>query len=40
MEDVLCALQKGNIGIRVLQETKLTGGIHTRYSFGYKVWET
>ena len=29
LETVLCALKQGNIGIRVLQETKLTRGIHT-----------
>ena len=32
-------LQKRNIGIGVLQETKLTERIHTHYSAGYKVWE-
>ena len=25
-------------GIDVLQEKNLTGGIHTRYITGYKVW--
>ena len=40
MEAALCALQQGNIGIGVLQETKLKGGIYTQYSLGYKVWET
>ena len=34
LESTLCALQKGNIGIGVLQETKMTGGVHTQYSLG------
>ena len=34
------ALKQCNVGIGVLQETKMAGGIHTRYSSGYKVWET
>ena len=38
MEAALSALRQGNIGIRVLQDTKLTWGIHTRYSSSYKVW--
>ena len=37
---MLWALQKGNYGIGVLQETKLTRKIHTRYSVGYKIWAT
>ena len=40
LETVLCALKQGNIRIGVLQENKLTGGIHTRFSSGYKVWAT
>ena len=40
MEAALCTLQQGNIGIGVLQETKLKGGIYMQYSLGYKVWET
>ena len=40
LETALPALQQGNIGIRFLQETKLTRGIHTRFSSGYKVCET
>ena len=37
LETVLCALHQGNIGIGVLQETKLTEGVHMRFSSGYKV---
>ena len=37
LETVLCALQQGNIGIGDLYETKLTRGIHTRLSSGYKL---
>ena len=33
-------LMVGNIGIRVLQETKLTGGIHMQRISGYTVWDT
>ena len=40
MESALRALQKGNVKIGVLQEKKMTGGIHTRYSLGYRVWVT
>ena len=40
MEAALHTLQKGNIGIKVLQETKLSKGIHRSYSSGYKVWAT
>ena len=40
MEAALQALQKGNAGIDVLQETNLTGGIHTHCRSGYKVWTT
>ena len=32
------ALQQVNVSIQVLQETKLTEGIHALYSAGYKVW--
>ena len=38
LETALRALRQGNIGIRVLQEMKLTGGIYTRQSSGYTVW--
>ena len=34
------ALQQVNVSIQVLQETKLTEGIHALYSAGYKVWVT
>ena len=40
MDTTMHALHKGNVGIVVLLETKLTRGIHTRFSSGYKVWET
>ena len=40
MEAALQALQKSNVGIVVLQDTKLTGGIHTRYGVCCKVWAT
>ena len=40
LETALRALRQGNIGIRVLQETKLAGGIHTRRISGYTVWAT
>ena len=40
MDTAMSALHQGNIGIRVFQETKLTGGIHTGYSSGYKLWAT
>ena len=38
LETGLRALRKGNIGIRVLQKTKLVRGIHTLLSSDYKVW--
>ena len=37
---MLRELKKGNIGIRVLKEKKLTGGINTHYSLGYNVLAT
>ena len=40
LETAIRTLLQGNIGIRVLQDTKLTGGIHTQRSLGYTVWET
>ena len=40
LEALLRALQQGHVDVRVLQETKLTRGIHTRYGEGYSVWET
>ena len=40
LETALCALRQVNIGIGVLQETKLAGGIHIQQSLGYKVWDT
>ena len=33
-------LLQGNIRIGVLQETKLTGGIHMQWILGYTVWDT
>ena len=40
METALHALRQGNIGIGVLQETKITRGIHMQQSLGYTVWVT
>ena len=40
LEAALRALQQRNVGIGVLQETNLTGGIHTRYIAGHKLWAT
>ena len=37
LKTALPDLRQGNIGIGVLQETKLTGVIHTRWSSGYNV---
>ena len=34
LEAAMRAIQQGNAGIRVLQETKLTKGIHMSYSAG------
>ena len=39
LEAALRALQRGNVDIRVLKETKLTQGIHTRNGSGYDIWE-
>ena len=35
LETALWALQKGNVDVGFLQETKLTQGIHTQNSVGY-----
>ena len=40
LEAALRALQQGNVDIRVLQDTKLTRGIHMRYGAGYSVLVT
>ena len=40
LEAALRALQQGNVNIGVLQEKKLTQGIHTQHGAGYDVWET
>ena len=40
LEAALSALQQGNANIGVLQETKLTQGIHTWHVLGYDVWAT
>ena len=40
MDTALHAFWQDNIGIGVLQETKLAGGIHTRRSSGYTIWVT
>ena len=39
LEAALRALQQGNVNIGVLQETKLTQGIHKRHGAGHDVWE-
>ena len=36
----LRALQKGNVDVGFLQETRLMQGIHTCHGAGYKVWAT
>ena len=40
MKEALRALQQVNFGIGLLQETKLTRGVHTHYRAGYGVWAT
>ena len=40
LDAALRALQQGNIGVVILQETNLTDMIYTRYSAGYVVWVT
>ena len=40
LEVALRAFQQGNFDVKVLQETKLTRGIHTLYGAGYSVWAT
>ena len=40
LETALWALQKGNVDVGFLQETKLTQGIHTQNSVGYNVLAT
>ena len=40
LEAALRALQQGNVNIGVLQEKKLTQGIHTQHGAGYDVWAT
>jgi hypothetical protein len=40
LETVLRALQQMNMDIGILTETKLTQGIHTRWSSGYQVYAT
>ena len=40
LEAVLRAIQQGNGGIGILQDRRLTEGIHTHYKTGYKVWAT
>ena len=34
------ALRQGNVGVGIIQDTKLTNKIHTRYGSGYLVWST
>ena len=38
MKEELQVLKKGNVGIGILQNMKLTRGIHTHYRTGYRVW--
>ena len=38
LEAAIQALHQGNVGVRILQETKLTEGIHSWYGSGYAVW--
>ena len=38
MDAALCALQQGNVDVRVLQETKLTREVYIYYRAGYAVW--
>ena len=33
-------MKQGNLDVGVLQETKLTEVIHTRYGAGYAIWAT
>ena len=40
LDAALRALQQGNIGVVILQETNLTDMIYTRHSAGYVVWVT
>ena len=40
MEAALHAIHQDNVGIRVIQETKLTQGIQNRNGAGYDVWAT
>ena len=37
MEKALQALHQGNVDVGLLQETKLTQGIHNRHGTGYDV---
>ena len=40
LEAALRDLRQGKVGAGILQETKLTNRVHTRYSSGYSVWAT
>ena len=40
MEVALRTLHQGRVDIRVMQEMKLTQGIHTGHGAGYDIWET
>ena len=40
LEAALQDLRQGNVDVGVLQETKLTDGIHARQGEGYYVWAT
>ena len=40
LEAALRALQKGNVDVGFLQETKLKQGINTRHGVVYAIWET
>ena len=40
LEATLRSLRRGNIDVDVLQDTKLTDGIHTQQGAGYAFWAT
>ena len=40
LEAALRVMKQGNVDVGVLQETKLTDGIHVQKGEGYAVWET
>ena len=40
LEAALRALHQGKLDVGVLQETKLTQGVHMHYGAGYYIWAT